>query len=152
MELKLLTLSTTLSNSISHRGFLQEKAMLSMSFKAQDFSNNLSTVGRKNEFDKACAGGSNSYSIVTFCILDKQDTNFLLQVFAPVYNFHYFSQEDEKRKKKIKPKIHESCNSIWLHSPGESMQTDTEVLLASHMNKVSESPHLSLHCSSLWFP
>lgn len=71
MELKLLNQSTTLSNNTSHRGFLQEKAMLSTSFKAQVISNNLSIVGRKNEFDKACVRGSNNNLIVNFCILDK---------------------------------------------------------------------------------
>lgn len=135
MELKLLNQSTTLSNNTSHRGFLQEKAMLSTSFKAQHISNSLSTVGRKNEFDKVCIRGSNNYLIVNFCILDKQDAVVLLQALAPVYNLQYFSQEDEKRKKKIKPKIHESSNPIWLHSPRESMQTNIEVLLASHTNK-----------------
>lgn len=146
MELQLLNQSTTLSNNTSHRGFLQEKAMLSKSFKAQDISSNLSTVGRKNKFAKLV-----SEVQTTICVLDKQDTNFLLQVLAPVYNFQYFSQEDETRKKKIKPKIDESSNPIWLHLPGESMQINTEVLLASRMNEVIESAHLSLHCSSRWF-
>lgn len=145
-----LNQSTTLSHNMSHRGFLQEKVMLSMSFKAQDISNNLSTVGRKNEFDKVCVRGSNNYLTVNFCILDKQDAVILLQALAPVYNLQYFSQ-DEKRKKKIKPKIRESSNPIWLHSPGKSMQTNIEVLLASHTNKFHELTNLSLHCSTLWF-
>lgn len=136
VELKFLNQSTTLSNNTSHGGFVQGKAMLSMSFEAQDISNNLRKVGRKDEFDQVWVRGSNNYLIVNFCIPDKQDTNFLLQVLAPVYNFQYFSQEDEKRKKKIKPKIHESSNPIWLRSPGESMQTNTEVLLASRMNQL----------------
>lgn len=78
MELKLLNQSTSLSNNTSHRGILQEKAMLSTSFKAQDISNSLITVGRKNEFDKVCIRGSNNYLIVSFCILDEQDAVVLL--------------------------------------------------------------------------
>lgn len=98
MVLKLLDQSTTLSNNKSHTGFFQENTMLSISFKAEDICNNLSTAGKKNEFDKVCAGASNTGLIVDFCTLDKQDTNLLIQVLAPVKNFQYFSQDGEKKK------------------------------------------------------
>lgn len=151
MGLKRLNQSIPSDNTSLEGSFLEEKSKFSTSYRVQAISNNLHTVGRKNEFNKAYIRGSNNYLIVHFCFLHEQDTSFLLRVLAPVYNFQYLSQEDEKRKKKIEPEVHESCNPTWLHSPGEPTQTNTEVLLTSHTNKASESAHLSSHCSSLWF-
>lgn len=82
--LKLLNQSTTLSNNKSHRGFLLENTMLSISFKAEDICNNFSTADKKKEFDKAFIRTSNTCLIVDFCALNKQDINLLIEVLAPL--------------------------------------------------------------------
>lgn len=48
---------------------------------------------KKRKKDEAC---SNNWLRVNFHIPDKEDTNFLLQLLAPIYNIQYFPQEDKK--------------------------------------------------------
>lgn len=72
--------------------------MLSISLKAWDITNNLSKMARKKKKKKR-QGLFKQLITVNFHIPDKEDTNFLLQLLAPIYNIQYFPQEDKKKKK-----------------------------------------------------